>query len=103
MSGPIIGAVRSLAGDAPIRDVVLMCSAVNEIDLSVLKTLDEINQRLSKTGVRPHLSGVKGAVMDGLEKTHFLDRLDRKCALVAIGRMDGLDRCSCLGPISSWR
>lgn len=64
-----------LAGDQQIRHVVLMCSAINEIDLSALESLEAINQRLSDSGVRLHLSEVKGPVMDGLGKTHFLDVL----------------------------
>ncbi len=64
-----------LAIDQPIRDVVLMCSAVNEIDLSALESLEAINQRLEEMGVKLHMSEVKGPVMDGLAKTHFLDAL----------------------------
>jgi len=65
-----------LASDSPIRDVVLMCSAINEIDLSALESLEAINFRLKEMGVRLHLSEVKGPVMDGLQKTHFLDALN---------------------------
>ncbi|WP_372839967.1 STAS domain-containing protein, partial [Phaeovulum sp.] len=64
-----------LAEDRAIRDVVLMCSAVNEIDLSALESLEEINARLSETGVALHLSEVKGPVMDRLQRTHFLSAL----------------------------
>ncbi|MFN3846075.1 MAG: SulP family inorganic anion transporter [Paracoccaceae bacterium] len=64
-----------LADTPPIRDVVLMCSAVNEIDLSALESLESINERLSDAGIKLHLSEVKGPVMDGLSKTHFLDAL----------------------------
>ncbi len=64
-----------LADDSPIRDVVLMCSAINEIDLSALESLEAINLRLKEMGVRLHLSEVKGPVMDGLQRTHFLDAL----------------------------
>ncbi len=59
----------------PIRDVVLMCSAINEIDLSALESLEAINHRLLEMGITLHLSEVKGPVMDGLKKTHFLDAL----------------------------
>lgn len=64
-----------LAGCDQIRDVVLMCSAVNEIDLSALESLEAINLRLGETGVRLHLSEVKGPVMDRLKETHFLEAL----------------------------
>lgn len=61
--------------DQPIKDVVLMCSAVNEIDLSALESLEEINRRLDEMGIRLHLSEVKGPVMDRLKRSHFLKDL----------------------------
>ncbi|WP_417526176.1 SulP family inorganic anion transporter [Marinovum sp.] len=65
-----------VAGDSPVKHVVLMCSAVNEIDLSALESLEAINARLAEMGVGFHLSEVKGPVMDRLEQTHFLDALN---------------------------
>jgi SulP family sulfate permease len=62
-------------GRDDIEHVVLMCSAVNEIDLSALESLEEINQRLSDMGVKLHLSEVKGPVMDRLKRSHLLDAL----------------------------
>ncbi|MFC3616536.1 SulP family inorganic anion transporter [Lutimaribacter marinistellae] len=56
-----------------IRHVVLMCSAVNEIDLSALESLEAINERLHDMGVTLHLSEVKGPVMDRLQTSHFID------------------------------
>ncbi|WP_163848176.1 SulP family inorganic anion transporter [Pseudooceanicola aestuarii] len=61
--------------DQPIRHVVLMCSAVNEIDLSALESLEAINTRLTELGITLHLSEVKGPVMDRLKRSHFLDDL----------------------------
>lgn len=58
--------------DQPIRDVVLMCSAVNEIDMSALESLEAINTRLDELGIRLHMSEVKGPVMDRLKRSHFL-------------------------------
>ncbi len=46
--------------DCGVTDLVLMCSAVNEVDMSALESLEAINQRLSEMGVRLHLSEVKG-------------------------------------------
>ncbi len=66
---------RVQAAPDELRHVVLMCSAVNEIDLSALDSLEEINQRLSDMGVSLHLSEVKGPVMDRLKRSHFLDAL----------------------------
>ena len=61
--------------DCPIKDVVLMCSAVNEIDMSALETLEALNTRLSDMGVRLHMSEVKGPVTDRLKRSHFVDEL----------------------------
>ncbi|MCM2563398.1 sulfate permease [Lutimaribacter sp. EGI FJ00015] len=61
--------------DEPIRHVVLMCSAVNEIDMSALESLEAINQRLRDLGISLHMSEVKGPVMDRLKRSHFLDEL----------------------------
>jgi SulP family sulfate permease len=61
--------------DCGVTDLVLMCSAVNEIDMSALESLEAINQRLSEMGVRLHLSEVKGPVMDKLKTTHLLSDL----------------------------
>lgn len=61
--------------DCPIKDVVLMCSAVNEIDMSALETLEALNTRLSDMGVRLHMSEVKGPVTDRLKRSHFPNEL----------------------------
>jgi SulP family sulfate permease len=61
--------------DQPIRHVVLMFAAVNEVDYSALETLEEINKRLDEIGISLHLSEVKGPVMDRLQRSHFLEEL----------------------------
>ena len=64
-----------VASECPIKHVVLMCSAINEIDLSALESLETINHRLQEMNVKLHLSEVKGPVMDRLKRSHFLDAL----------------------------
>lgn len=64
-----------VAGDAAVAHVILQCSAINEVDLSALESLEMINTRLDEMGVKLHLSEVKGPVMDKLQKAHFLDEL----------------------------
>ena len=64
-----------------VEHVVLMCPAINSIDLSALEALEEINQRLLEQQVALHLSEVKGPVMDVLKRSHFLDRLAGKVFL----------------------
>ncbi|WP_184567704.1 SulP family inorganic anion transporter [Sulfitobacter undariae] len=68
--------LAAYAADKPeLTDVVLMFSAVNEIDLSALESLEAINSRLKDAYIRLHLSEVKGPVMDRLKRSHFLDEL----------------------------
>jgi SulP family sulfate permease len=64
-----------VACDQPIRHVVLMCSAVNEIDMSALESLEAINSRLKDMGIKLHMTEVKGPVMDRLKRSHFLDEM----------------------------
>ena len=58
-----------------LDDVDGHSSAINEIDLSALESLDAINHRLATMDVKLHLSEVKGPVMDRLKKSHFLDQM----------------------------
>jgi SulP family sulfate permease len=55
--------------------VILMCPAVNSIDLSALEALEEINTRLRENNVALHLSEVKGPVMDALQRSDFFSHL----------------------------
>ena len=58
-----------------VTDVILMCSAVNEIDVTALHALENINLAVKSRGARLHLSEVKGPVMDKLATTDFLSSL----------------------------
>ncbi len=73
--------LNRLSGDPAVRHVVLMCSAINEIDYSALESLEMINQRLDSMGVTLHLSEVKGPVMDRLKTTRFPEKLTGKVFL----------------------
>jgi len=64
-----------LSSQPAIRHVILMCSAVNEIDFSALEVLEELNRRFEEQGLALHLSEVKGPVLDRLHRTAFMDRL----------------------------
>jgi SulP family sulfate permease len=70
-----------VTSDCPVKHVVLMCSAVNAIDMSALESLEAINQRLKDMGITLHLSEVKGPVTDALQRTHFLSDLTGKVFL----------------------
>ncbi|KKB76335.1 sulfate:proton symporter [Devosia limi DSM 17137] len=67
--------LSQVAADPSIKHVVLLCSAVNAIDLSALESLETIHRQLGDQGVRLHLSEVKGPVMDRLAGTDFLAHL----------------------------
>lgn len=68
--------VLELVAERPdVRHLVLMCSAVNDVDASALESLKMINQRLSDAGVRLHLSEVKGPVLDRLARSQLLGEL----------------------------
>jgi SulP family sulfate permease len=65
--------VLELIAEQPaVRDVVLICSAVNDIDASGLDGLEALNLRLSGGGVRLHLSEVKELVMDRLQRSSLI-------------------------------
>ena len=73
-----------------LRHVVLMCSAVNDIDMSALDSLEAVNTRLEDMGVCFHLSEVKGPVMDRLAGTEFFAQLTGKIFLSQKQAMDHL-------------
>lgn len=68
--------IYGLVAEKPkLKHVILMCTAVNEIDMSALESLLAMNKRLDELGIKVHLSEVKGQVMDRLERTDFLSKL----------------------------
>ena len=66
---------RYAAEKEELTDIVLLFNAVNEVDLSALESLEAINTRLRESGIRLHLSEVKGPVMDRLKRSHLLQEL----------------------------
>ncbi len=67
---------RTLQTRQVVRNVILLCAAVNEIDLSALDVLFTVNKRLQAMQIGFHLSEVKGPVMDALQLTDFLQQLN---------------------------
>lgn len=78
-------------GDDALCDVVLMCSAVNEIDMSALESFETIMHRLDSLGIGLHLSEVKGPVMDRLKRTDFLDHLTGQVFLSQFDALKALE------------
>ncbi|WP_435203367.1 SulP family inorganic anion transporter [Qipengyuania sp. 902] len=68
--------LEEIADRPDLRHLILMCSAVNEIDASGLESLEAINHRMIDAGIGLHLSEVKGPVMDRLKRTRFVDELN---------------------------
>lgn len=68
--------IQQLADRRQLRHIVLMCSAVNEIDISALEMLESINRQLGELAIGFHLSEVKGPVMDALKRSDFLRHLN---------------------------
>lgn len=79
------------------RHVVLMCPAINLIDASALVSLETINRRLLDSGVRLHLSEVKGPVMDQLKRSQLLDELSGE---VFLSQFDAWTKLRCTVPRS---
>jgi SulP family sulfate permease len=87
--------LKHVARAPEVQHIVLMCSAINEIDTSALESLEAINQRLSDSGVLFHLSEVKGPVMDRLQRSDFLERLSGD---VFLSQFDAFNR---IGPAAA--
>jgi SulP family sulfate permease len=74
--------IFSMVAEQPkVQHVILMCAAVNKIDLSALETLEKLNQTLGELHICLHLSEVKGPIMDRLADTDFFQNLSGRCFL----------------------
>ncbi|MDD9890337.1 MAG: sulfate permease [Gammaproteobacteria bacterium] len=68
--------IFNLIADRPkLEHVILMCTAVNKIDMSALETLEKINETLIESGIKLHLSEVKDPIMGKLATTEFFRSL----------------------------
>ncbi|MGY6627614.1 MAG: SulP family inorganic anion transporter [Oceanicaulis sp.] len=84
--------VYQLVAENPdARHIILMCPAVNFIDMSALESLEAINTRLASTDIKLHLSEVKGPVMDRLKRSHFLEALSGQVFLSQYEAFAALD------------
>ena len=64
-----------VASNPKANHLILMCSAINDIDASALESLFEINQYLKDADMMFHLSEVKGPVLDRIKRSDFLQQL----------------------------
>lgn len=68
--------VNELVASHPkAQHLILMCSAINDIDASALESLYDINQYLRDAGMKLHLSEVKGPILDRIKRSDFLDQM----------------------------
>ncbi len=81
-----------VADNKRVEQVVLVCSAINEIDGSAVESLEAINEHLAESNVKLHLSEVKGPVMDRLKRSHFLELLSGQVFFSQHEAMVHLDR-----------
>ena len=72
---------KLIADDKDLEHVILLCNAINEIDMSALEALEAINYRLKDQGITLNFSEVKGPVMDALKTSDFLEHLSGKIFL----------------------
>lgn len=68
--------LKNVEATTQLKHVILMCTAINEIDISALEVLESVNHRLQELNISFNLSEVKGPVMDALKKTDFLEHLN---------------------------
>ena len=64
-----------LSQDAAVRHVLLICSAVNQIDTTALGVLTQLERSLAARDIEFMLAEVKGPVMDRLRPTELGQRL----------------------------
>lgn len=74
-----------------VKHVVIMCSAINQVDASALDSLESLNRRLQDAGVQLHLSEVKGPVMDHLRASDLLAHLSGQVYLSHYEALKDLD------------
>ncbi|TVR23984.1 MAG: solute carrier 26 family protein [Anaerolineaceae bacterium] len=67
-----------VADNPQIDHFVLVCSAVNYIDISALEVLRDVHERLRDNDIGFYMAEVKGPVMDRLEAIGFADRMGRQ-------------------------
>ncbi|MCP1675115.1 SulP family sulfate permease [Natronocella acetinitrilica] len=66
---------NALAQRPEVRHVVLICTAMNHVDLSAVETLQGMALNLREAGVTLHLAGVKGPIMDRLRTSGLMEAL----------------------------
>ncbi|NNE98954.1 MAG: solute carrier family 26 protein [Pyrinomonadaceae bacterium] len=70
--------LSAVADNPELKNIILICSAVNFIDSSALDTLERAVDELRDAGVNLYLAEVKGPVMDRLKAIGFVDKFGKE-------------------------
>jgi sulfate permease, SulP family len=76
--------LNTVADDPDTEYFVLICSAVNFIDVSALETLESLHHSLAGVGVEMYYASIKGPVMDRLRKIGFVDEIGENYFFLSI-------------------
>jgi len=91
--------LAAVADHPQVKQLVLVCSAINFIDASALETLENLKRELQDGGVEFYLAEIKGPVMDRLKKTGFIERLGNE--RVFLSTHQAMQFLECEGELST--
>jgi SulP family sulfate permease len=83
--------LKLIAENTEIKHLILMFSAVNNIDTSAVEILESINLQLRELNIGFHLSEIKGPVMDNLKRSNLLQHLNGKVFLTQFNAYEELN------------
>lgn len=66
---------KSSGRDGNIKDVVLDCSAINDLDTTALEAIGKVRAALKERDIELYMAGIKGPVRDVMKKSGLYDRL----------------------------
>lgn len=67
--------------DTDVKNMLLVCSAVNQIDATALEMLDQLEKSLAARNIQLYFAEVKGPIMDRLKNTPLGKRMKNKIFL----------------------
>ena len=67
--------LNAMADNPELRHVVLIGTAINQIDYSGLEMLESIWHEVASAGLELHFAGIKGPVMDRLKSAEFVSHI----------------------------
>lgn len=82
---------RVVQENPKMRDLILMCPAVNRIDASALASLETINERLRSADVNLHFSELHTYIKERLQRSQFQEKLTGRIFLSQKEAMEALE------------